>query len=366
LWQAEERAFIPVAHWGDTPEQWEVLRVFHLDRTTIPHLLARLEREELVETSESDADLLLTALQRTIGVTASVYMALRRGETLIGLQSVDYHKFALPLSPTQHRIAHGITHLASIALGNAQLFEQAESANRLKSDFIATISHELRTPLHVIMGYNDLLLDGEFGALEEDQREILQRMERSAGELSEVVNAMLDVSRLDAGRLPLMIQKTDLITLVKELQREAESLWANSGLAFFWRTPPYVPLILTDPIKVKVVLKNLLSNAVKFTQSGSVTVTVTTASDRVEISVTDTGIGISPDSFALIFEPFRQAENPMIRQYGGIGLGLYVVRRMLELLEGSITVESALGKGATFRVQLPLTIVEGLTATPTD
>lgn len=366
LWRAEEHAFVPVAHWGDTPEQWEALRVFHLDRTTIPTLLTRLEREGLIETGESDGDLLLTVLQRTVGVTASVYMALRHGGTLIGLQSVGYHMSALPLSPTQRRIAHGITHLASIALGNAQLFEQAESANRLKSDFIATISHELRTPLHVIMGYNDLLLDGEFGDLQEDQIEILQRMERSAGELSEIVNATLDVSRLDAGRLPLVIQKTDLVTLLKELQREAEKLWENSGLEFFWRVSPHVPPIFTDPVKVKVVLKNLLSNAVKFTEAGSVTVAVTPQPDSVEISVTDTGIGIAPESFALIFEPFRQAENPMIRRYGGIGIGLYVVRRMLELLEGSITVESAPGQGTTFRVRLPLTIVEGLTATPGD
>lgn len=364
LWRTEEHAFVPVAHWGDTPEQWEALRVFHLDRTTIPNLLARLEREELVETGESDGDLLLTALQRTVGVTASVYMALRHGNTLIGLQSVGYHRSALPLSLTQQRIARGITHLASIALGNAQLFEQAESANRLKSDFIATISHELRTPLHVIMGYNDLLLDGEFGSLEAEQIEILQRMERSAGELNEIVNATLDVSRLDAGRLPLVIQKTDLVALLRELRREAESLWANSGLEFFWRTPPNVPSLFTDPVKVKVVLKNLLSNAVKFTESGSITVEITTQQNSIEVSVTDTGIGIAPESLAIIFEPFRQAENPMIRQYGGIGLGLYVVRRMLELLEGSISVDSTPGKGSTFRVRLPLTIVEGLTTTP--
>jgi PAS domain S-box-containing protein len=366
LWRAEELAFVPVAHWGDTPEQWEALRVFHLGRATIPNLLARLESEEIVQTGESDGDLLLTALQRTVGVTASVYMALRHGDTLIGLQSVGYHMPALPLPPTQQRIARGIAHLASIALENAQLFEQAESANRLKSDFIATISHELRTPLHVIMGYNDLLLDGEFGALEEEQREILQRMERSIRELSEIVKATLDVSRLDAGRLPMVIQKTDLLALLEELKRETESLQATSRLEFFWRLSPNVPPIFTDPVKVKVVLKNLLSNAVKFTESGSVTVAVTMQQDSVEISVTDTGIGITPESFAIIFEPFRQAENPMTRQYGGIGLGLYVVRRMLELLEGSITMESAPGKGSTFRVRLPLTIVEGLTAAPAN
>lgn len=366
LWQPEEHAFIPVAHWGDTPEQWEALRVLHLDCSTIPTLLSRLEREGIVETDANDHDLLPIAFHKTLGVTASAYVSLRRGNALVGLQSVGYHESVLPLPPTQRRIASGIAHLASIALENAQLFEQAESANRLKSDFIATISHELRTPLHIIMGYNDLLLDGEFGDLTEDQAEILQRMERSARELSEVVNATLDVSRLDAGRLPIAIQKTDLNAVVEELRRETEVLRENSPLEFFWRIPGDIPPIFTDPIKVKVVLKNLISNAIKFTESGSVTVAVAAQREGIEMSVTDTGIGVDPASLGIIFEPFRQAENPMTRRYGGIGLGLYVVRRMLELLDGAITVESTPGKGSTFRVRLPFTIVEGLTATPTD
>lgn len=364
LWHAEEHAFVPVAHWGDTLEQWEALRVFHLDRTTIPNLLSRLEREGIVETESSEGDLLLSALHRTVGATVSVYIALRRGETLIGLQSVGYDALVLPLPPTQQRIVRGIAHLASIALENARLFEQTESANRLKSDFIATISHELRTPLHVIMGYSNLLLDGEFGPLEHEQAEILHRMERSACELGEVVNATLDVSRLDAGRLPIAIQKTDPMSLLEEVKRETEHLQINSGLEFIWRTPPNVAPIFTDPLKVKVVLKNLISNAVKFTESGSVTIAAAMQQDSIEISVIDTGIGVAPEFLSIIFEPFRQIENPMTRRYGGIGLGLYVVRRMLELLEGSISVESTLGKGSTFRVRLPLTIVEELTATP--
>lgn len=366
LWQPEEHAFIPVAHWGDTPEQWEALRVLHLNYSTIPTILSRLEQEGIVETDENDRDLLPIAFHKTLGVTASVYVVLRRGSTLVGLQSVGYRESALPLPPTQRRIVSGIAHLASIALGNAQLFEQAESANRLKSDFIATISHELRTPLHIIMGYNNLLLDGEFGDLATDQAEILQRIERSARELSEVVNATLDVSRLDAGHLPIAIQKTDLSALIEELRRETEVLRENSPLQFSWCIPLDIPPLFTDPIKVKVVLKNLISNAIKFTESGSVTVTVTSQREGIEISIADTGIGIDPTSLAIVFEPFRQAENPMTRRYGGIGLGLYVVRRMLELLDGSISVESTPGKGSTFRVRIPFTIVEGLTATPAD
>jgi PAS domain S-box-containing protein len=364
LWQPEAHAFLPVAHWGDLPEQWEALRVMKLNHTTMPTLLVRLEHEELVETADSDIDLLLKALRRIVGGATSVHMALRRGNTLLGLQSVCYHTSLLPLPPTQQRIARGIAHLASIALENAQLFEQAESANRLKSDFIATISHELRTPLHIIMGYNNLLLDNEFGELTEDQANILQRMEHSACELSEIVNAILDISRLDTGRPSLLITKTDLVVLMDEIRRETESLRENSPLTFHWQVSLNTPPIFSDPVKIKVILKNLLSNAIKFTAAGSVTVTVTPQQNSVECSVADTGIGISPDSLSIIFEPFRQAESPMTRRYGGIGLGLYVVRRLLELIEGTISVESTPGQGATFRVRLPFTIAEGLTASP--
>ena len=216
------------------------------------------------------------------------------------------------------------------------------------------------------MGYNDLLIDGEFGALPEEPLEILRRMEHSAWELNEIVNATLDVSRLDTGRLPLEIKKIDLLLLLEEVKQETENLRANSPLEFFWLAPPSIPPIFTDPMKVKVVLKSLISNAVKFTETGSVTVSVATLQDGVEINVTDTGIGVAPEARTLIFEPFRQAENPMTRKYGGIGLGLYIVRRMLELLRGTISVESTPGQGATFNVHLPFTIAEGLAEAPVN
>jgi len=189
-------------------------------------------------------------------------------------------------------------------------------------------------------------------------------MEHSACELSEIVNAILDISRLDTGRPSLLITKTDLVVLMDEIRRETENLRENSPLTFHWQVSLNTPPIFSDPVKIKVILKNLLSNAIKFTAAGSVTVTVIPQQNGVECSIADTGIGISPDSLSIIFEPFRQAESPMTRRYGGIGLGLYVVRRLLELIEGTISVESTPGQGATFRVRLPFTIAEGLTASP--
>jgi signal transduction histidine kinase len=147
---------MPVAHWGGATEQWEALRVLHLNHETLPTLLARLEREDLITTLSGDGDFLANALRRTLEITESVHLPLHCGGVLLGLQSIGYRTSSLPLPSVQQRIARGITHLASIALENARLFEQAESANRLKSDLDYYDSHELRTPLHIITGYNDL------------------------------------------------------------------------------------------------------------------------------------------------------------------------------------------------------------------
>jgi PAS domain S-box-containing protein len=152
LWHAGEQAFVPVAHWGDTTEQWEALQVLHIPRLTIADLLTRLEGDGVVEMTAIGHESLPTALQRTLGITTSVYIALWSGKELIGLQSVGYRTPLEPLTVSHRRIAHGIAHIASMALENARLFEQTENTNRLKSDFIATVSHELRTPLHIILG----------------------------------------------------------------------------------------------------------------------------------------------------------------------------------------------------------------------
>jgi PAS domain S-box-containing protein len=362
LWQPETRQFCPVAYWGGATEQWEALRVLQLNHATIPTLFARLDQEALVVSQAQDSDLLATVLRRTFAVTESIHFPLRCGGELIGMQSVGYHAATLPLSTVQQRIALGITHVASIALENARLFEQVENANRLKSDLITTISHELRTPLHIITGYNDLLLAGEFGEFTQEQIDILQRIEHSTSELSEIVNATLEVSRLETGRFPLSLAETDINAVLQEVRQETKTQQENSPLTFSWQVADQLPHLFTDPLKLKVILKNLVHNAIKFTESGSVTVSVSAQQSGLEISVADTGIGVPPAMQAVIFDPFRQVEDPMTRRYSGVGLGLYIVCRMLELLGGSISLESTLGQGSTFRVWLPLTVHEPIAA----
>jgi PAS domain S-box-containing protein len=234
-----------------------------------------------------------------------------------------------------------------------QAKEAAEAADRTKSEFLATMSHELRTPLNVILGYTDLLLEREFGGLSAQQVKILWRVNRNSRVLFELISMLLDLNRLEAGRLPVDIKEVQVVELLAQIRTETQALCEQSGLACSWHTNPHLAPVYTDPGKLKVILKNLLGNALKFTQEGSVTIDAHAHKEGVEIRVTDTGIGIAPEAQSLIFEPFRQVDSSTTRSYGGTGLGLHIVKRLVELLGGTVEVESALGKGSTFRVWVP-------------
>lgn len=159
---------------------------------------------------------------------------------------------------------------------------------------------------------------------------------------------LFDFSRLEAKSVEL--KEINIPDVIKEVESETQGLREKSGLDFVWKIEPELPHIHTDPAKLKVVLKNLISNVVKFSEEGSVTVEVHRLDGGIEFSVIDTGIGIAPEALPIIFEPFRQIENPLTRRHGGVGMGLYIVKRLLELLGGTIRVESAVGHGSTFRL----------------
>jgi PAS domain S-box-containing protein len=243
------------------------------------------------------------------------------------------------------------------------LVEELRAANRLKSDFVATMSHELRTPLNVILGYNDLLLEGAFGAVAPEQSSVIRRVVQSASELLELINATLDVSRLESGRVPLQRRHVRFAELIAQLDAETREAQQKSGVRVEWRIDDDLPLLFTDPVKLKVVLKNLFTNALKFTDQGSVIVSAEARDDGVEIRVADSGIGISAETLPIIFEPFRQADSSAARRHGGVGLGLYIVRRLVDILGGRIEVESEVGRGTAFRIWFPV-VAEGEAAGP--
>jgi signal transduction histidine kinase len=213
-----------------------------------------------------------------------------------------------------------------------------------------------RIQVQTALGYTGLLLNEEAGSsLEAAQIDILQRIDRNARGLFELISRVLDLNRLEAGRLPMEATEVQVAELVAEIRAEMQGVCDQAGLACVWRVAEPLPPLYTDPGKLKVILKNLLNNAVKFTPAGSITVAAQLQQEGVEISVSDTGMGIPPEALELIFEPFRQLDSSATRQHGGVGLGLHIVKRLLELLGGTVAVESEVGRGSTFRVWLPST-----------
>ena len=359
LWKPEGEAYLSVSVYGATAEQEKTLRVLTIPHHLISSLLDRLHEEEVLECTTAANDFLSTTLASKCGIGHMLYLALRRGTEIIGIQIAGYRDPAMPFTVQRYRIALGVAQLASMALENARLLEQAEHANRLKSDFLATMSHELRTPLNIIMGYSDLMLSGAFGDLTDEQTNILKRVDRNANELHELITSTLDVGRLESGQVPLQLQTIDLPALLAEIAAETQERCQEKGLLFSSLVSPHLPPVETDPLKLKVVIKNLIGNAVKFTETGCVSVAAHPQNEGIEICVSDTGIGIAPDAMNIIFEPFRQLESHLTRRHSGVGLGLYIVRRMLDLLGGTVQVESVVGRGSTFRVRIPTTIEAG-------
>ncbi len=353
LWHADEDVFRPIAGHGAAPDEQEAARVMKVPRAMMSVLLARLEHDDVAQVGTIPPELLSKPEQERFGVLLTLCMALRRGTELIGLQTALSRNRRTPFTETERRIARGIAQAASLALEHARVVNELAQANRLKSEFVATMSHELRTPINVITGYTDLMLEGSFGTLNPEQVDTLQRVQASARELLALINSTLDVSRLEAGRMEMELADADLAHLVDEIDSETRGLQERSSLSFLWRVSPGLR-VHTDPAKLKLVLKNLIGNAIKFTDAGSVTLEAAADGDGVEITVADTGIGIAPDVVPIIFEPFRQADSSNTRRHGGVGLGLYIVRRLLDMLGGSVTVESEVGRGSTFRVRLPI------------
>jgi len=353
LWRPDERVYTPVSSYGDTPEQWESLRVLRLPRALAADIVDRLERDEVVQTAITPAGSAAAAVLARSGITVALFVGLRRGTEMIGILTAGYRGSKPAFSPQQERIAHGVGQLASMALENGRLVDELERANRIKADFLATMSHELRTPLNVIIGYQDLLEDGAFGTLTAEQIEPLRRAHKSADELLQLISATLDLSRLEAGRLPIESAAVAVQEVIDEVLVETRLTYVKPNLQLCANVATQLPHVHTDPLKLKVVLKNLVGNAIKFTEQGSVTVSAALHGEGVEIAVTDTGTGIKPEALPIIFEPFRQAESVNTRRYEGAGLGLYIVRRLLDVLGGTIAVESEVGRGSTFRVWLP-------------
>jgi PAS domain S-box-containing protein len=231
-----------------------------------------------------------------------------------------------------------------------------EQASALKSQFLANMSHEFRTPLNAILGYTHMLLHGVSGAVSDIQRKSLSRIDSNSRHLLALINDILDITRIEAGRMPLTLTRFAIPELVNEVMAELEPIIKRSNLKVVARMSGKLPLLRSDRSKVKQIVLNLLSNALKFTPSGTVTIKVSqnAAAQTVMVAVTDTGVGIAPEDQAKVFEDFRQLDSSPARGYGGTGLGLSICRRLSLMLGGTIELNSEVGRGSTFALSLPV------------
>ena len=290
---------------------------------------------------------------------------LTRGRT-IGLLS-SYFGDAREVSDSELRALRTVARLVSVAKENADLVTelrdnnfQLERANRLKSEFLANVSHELRTPMNAIIGYTKLMLDGLDGDLTDQQVADLGRVAQAADNLLGLINGLLDLAKIEAGKMELNSEEVDVQTVVEEVIELVRPQAEAKGLGLEMDVPRHLPAAFADRARVRQVLVNLAANAVKFTERGSVTVAAASADGWITLAVSDTGVGISQDALAYIFDEFRQADSSTTRRYGGTGLGLAISKRLVGLHGGRIWVDSAVGAGSTFRFTLPEHIRTGI------
>jgi signal transduction histidine kinase len=234
---------------------------------------------------------------------------------------------------------------------NAKLRELAE----MKEEFLALTTHDLRSPLTVISGVISFFTSGRLGKLSPEQQNMVAMMERNAQSLIELVNDLLDASKLESGTLRLDVASIDLGAIIDEIRDTMEPLAREKGITLEEEIAPRIPPVEADRPKLRRILVNLLSNAVKFTgKGGTVQVKAELVDERVRLSICDTGVGISPEDVARLFDKYEQARSRATRGEKGTGLGLYITKQLVELHGGEIKVESAVGRGSTFSFTLPV------------
>lgn len=278
-------------------------------------------------------------------------------DTVLGVLLTARERGGRAFTPREEQRLYLIADHAALALWKADLLEKAQAADRAKGRFLATVSHELRTPLTALTGYEELLADQVIGPLSESQLDVLERMRSVTHHLTTVIEEVLAFSSLEDGRHRARATEFLAADLLRAVAAMVEPLARQKRLALEIQTPPEPVRITSDIDMLRQILVNVATNAVKFTESGSITLTVasqTRGGERwVRFGVCDTGVGIGAEDMCRLFRPFVQLDAGLTRRHGGTGLGLYISRRLVQLLGGTIDVESRLGAGSTFTVELP-------------
>jgi len=308
---------------------------------------------------------------RALGFLSGAAFPIRTNKQIIGVLHVASRE-TRQFTPEELQLIESIVQDIAVAAENARLFAEVKEktselaqanhglveAGRAKSSFIAAMSHELRTPLHIIIGNADLIQNGFFGSVSDDQKEALRKVSRNAHVLLKMINDLLALSCLDAKKVALDVSEVEVGEIIANARTHVEQINRDNHLDVRWEVDETIPPLSTDAIKLEEILQNLIGNAFKFTPKGSIEVRVRNLADenRVQFSVSDTGIGIRAEHLDRIFNEFEQVKDSDIGRFDGVGLGLSIVKKYLELMNGDIQVESQPGKGTTFTFTVPATV----------
>ncbi|MFN8009929.1 MAG: ATP-binding protein [Holophagaceae bacterium] len=232
-------------------------------------------------------------------------------------------------------------------------YQKLQEADRMKDEFLANMSHELRTPLNAIIGFSGMLLQ-EDSPIPQDARDDIQIIFQNGKSLLSLIDSILDLSKIEAGRMELELQEVDPIGILEEVRAMGAGLLAQRPIELRYEPPPFRAMVMGDPNRLRQVFVNLLGNAIKFTETGCVSIAVGRRGGSVEISISDTGIGMSEEEMSRLFRPFQQVDGSITRRFGGTGLGLALSQSFMGLMNGRIKVRSEKGRGSTFTVEMPL------------
>lgn len=352
LWNPDREVYYLAGNVGASEH---VLREFpevEFPRGSIP-VLDVLEPGQVIEVPDRDEqELFPPVLLASLNVSSLLCVAIDGRDGVVGALTYGYREHRGAFSWRQKRLAAGIARVGAKIIDNARLMESYRRASELKSEFLATLSHELRTPVNVILGMAEMLCDE---VKEEPLADFVRTIDRQGQTLASMINDLLDLSAIEANRIALAHEPFDPRSMVQETVASWAETAREKGLELSASVSDSVPASLVgDARRAGQVLSNLIGNALKFTEEGSVHVLAREAQSDdgfsiLEFSVSDTGIGISPEGQKRLFEAFARVHAESHRHYGGTGLGLAICKRLTALLHGEIGVESTVGKGSTFR-----------------
>src|SRR6267378_797184 len=357
--------FDPRANFGVSDEMIEKLRGSRIGLGDGPVGMCAVNRAP-VQVTDVELSQRVSTLWVHDGIRAVVAVPLLRDEHVTGALVIR-RKVSGEFAPSIAKLLQTLASQSVMAIENARLFkesqaksEQLAEASKLKSQFLANMSHELRTPLNAIIGLTEMLHEDARDLKRAEELEPLERVLRAAHHLLELINDILDLSKIEAGRMDMHVEAFAIAPLVDDVISTISPAAAKNGNEIIVHCPPDVGEMHADQTRIRQALLNLVSNANKFTEHGSVTVDVarvmSKGSEEITMAVRDTGIGMSCEQMGRLFQEFVQADPSTTRKYGGTGLGLAISRRFCQMMGGEITVESQLGKGSTFTIRLPARI----------